>query len=178
MLKRWLSLVAFAPVALVIASCGTPDEGTPTNADADTTVVAETPSATDSTAAAEVELTDFIVFFEEPEPLTIFAHDQLVCAPHSEVGDFLKRPDAPRVQLFDSDGELLATQELQGQGPVLDDVCSFHIKFLDVPVSTSYSVKFSGVDGDGVPYEFEGMTEFDQGKFEEGYTQGYTFELG
>src|SRR5699024_11360899 len=78
--------LAFAPVALVIASCGTPDEGTPTNADADTTVVAETPSATDSTAAAEVELTDFIVFFEEPEPLTIFAHDQLVRSAERRVG--------------------------------------------------------------------------------------------
>ena len=123
------------------------------------------------------ERTDFIVFIKEPEPLNVFTHDQLVCAPHSEVGDFLERPEAPRVQLYDGAGELLATQGLSDTGPVLDDLCSIHVKFLDIPVTDSYRVIFSGEDGDGNPYKFEGVTTFDKEKFDDGYTQSHTFEL-
>ncbi|GAB2539521.1 hypothetical protein [Brachybacterium huguangmaarense] len=180
-MKRPLYLAVLAPLAFALAACSTPgDDPDPEPAaapDAVETTTTEAPAASE----ARVERTNFIVFIEEPEPLTVFAdegvYDRFTCAPHSEVGDALGRPDAPTMQLFDGNDELLATQEVAGTGPIQNDVCSIHIKILQVPVAESYRVVFSGEDGDGAPYEHEGVTEFDQGKFDEGYTQSYRFEL-
>lgn len=168
-------LTLIASLALVLASCGAAaEEGTATPAVAE----AATSSPAETAPPAPVERTDFIVFIEEPEPLSVFANDSLICTTHSEVAEILERVEPPRVQLYGANDELLATQEVAGKGPVLDEVCTMHLKFLDIPVSESYRIVFSGADESGTPYEYEGAMEFDQVKFDEGYTQGYTFELG
>lgn len=176
-MKRALYLAALAPLALLAAACGSTDTEDTTNTEVVTATEAA-PTEEETTEEAPAERTDFIVFIEEPEPLSVFTYDNFVCSTHREMStDFTDRPDAPRVQLYDADEELLATQELADTGPILDDVCSMHLKILDVPVSESYRVIFSGEDGDGVPYQLEGVTTFDQGKFDEGYTQSHRFEL-
>lgn len=175
-MKRPLYLAIMASLSLALAACGSPSEETsskPATAPAEVETTTEAPTETEAPA----ERTDFIVFIEEPEPLSVFAYDNFVCSTHSEMADVLERVPAPTVQLLDADGDPLATQELQGTGPTLDDVCTMHLKILDIPVSESYRVIFSGEDDDGTPYQFEGVTDFDRGKFDEGYTQSYTFEL-
>lgn len=176
-MKRPLYLAVLAPLALALTACGASSDTPAPEPTAAPAEAAATTSEVPVPTEAPAERTDFIVFIKEPEPLNVFTHDQLVCAPHSEVGDFLERPEAPRVQLYDGAGELLATQGLSDTGPVLDDLCSIHVKFLDIPVTDSYRVIFSGEDGDGNPYKFEGVTTFDKEKFDDGYTQSHTFEL-
>lgn len=161
-------------LALLTAGCSAADD----EVSAETTVeaVAEATTAEDATDAP-VERTDLTVFIEEPAPLSIFTMDDFVCTTHAEVADILEDVPAPRVQLYDGAGELLATQEVDGTGPTGGHTCSMFVTFLDVPVAESYRAEFSGEDGDGMTYEFEESVEFDQGKFDEGYTQGIWFEL-
>lgn len=171
--RRALAL-PLALFALLAAGCSAADEEVPP-AETGTEVVAEV--TTEAVSEVPVERTDLTVFIEEPTPLSVFTMDGFLCTTHAEVADVLEQVPAPRVQLFDRDGELLATQEVSGTGPAAGEKCSIFVKFLDVPVSESYRAVFSGEDGHGVSYEFEESVAFDQGKFDEGYTQGIWFAL-
>lgn len=171
--RRALAL-PFTLVALLAGSCGTPTEEVP--AEISTEAVAEV-TTTEAATEAPIERTDLTVFIDEPTPLNVFAMDGFVCTTHAELADILEDLSAPRVQLYDGVGELLATQELDGTGPVGGDTCSMFLTFLDVPVTESYRAVFSGEDGAGMSYEYEESIEFDQGKFDDGFTQGIKFEL-
>lgn len=179
-MNRPLCLTALAPLALALAACSASSDAPapePTAAPAEVATETAEPTEAPELPEAPTERTDFIVFIDEPTPPTVFAMDGFLCTTHTEVADVLDRVPAPRIQLFDESDELLATQEVSGTGPAAGDNCTIFVKFLDIPVTDSYRVVFSGEDGNGTPYQHEGVTEFDQGKFDDGYTQSHKFEL-
>ncbi|MBK0332057.1 hypothetical protein I8D64_11670 [Brachybacterium sp. MASK1Z-5] len=141
-------------------------------------------SASDAaTTAAEAsatpdELTDLTVFMYEKEPLSVFTRDQLVCKPYGKTTEGIQAAATlPTVQILDGDGRALAKQEVAGDGPILGGECQIFEKFLDVPVRDSYQVVLEGETEDGDAYRYEGALDFDRGKYEDGFTQGYKFHL-
>lgn len=175
---RRLRLAYLAPLALVIASCGGSGAEDLASTPAEPAVEAA-PAVEETTVDVPAERTDFIVFIEELEPLEIFAVDRFVCTAYGDTHEgIMSGFDNPTVEILGDDGTSLATQEVDGKGMLSKGVCMMNQKVLNIPVSDSYTLVFSGTTVDGEPFSYESTTEFDQRKFDDGYTQGYTFEVG
>ncbi|WP_460475988.1 hypothetical protein [Brachybacterium huguangmaarense] len=80
--------------------------------------------------------------------------------------------ETPTVRLFDGDGNLLATQSVDRDGPILADKCSIFVAFKEIPVAESYRAVFEGIGADGQEFKVEGTTRLDRSKITKGQTQG------
>ncbi|MCT1774955.1 hypothetical protein [Brachybacterium sp. p3-SID957] len=167
-----------------LAACGPhePVQNTSGGDDAPS-LATETTPATSTTAVESVqeetqERTDLTVFIREQEPLGVFMQEELLCKPRSATHEgIMDRAPEPRIRLTDENGEVLATQEVSAEGPILGGECTIFVKFLEVPVTSNYTATFISDDPERELIEISSTIDFDRAKFEDGYTQGIYIDI-